>query len=63
MNKLIVMDGGNFILDCFCGVILDVLFVVVLFLNIFGVVEYGLFINLVCIVIIGVDDGVIIFEY
>ncbi|MEL7545947.1 MAG: ribose-5-phosphate isomerase RpiA [Pseudomonadota bacterium] len=56
-------DGGNFILDCDCGVIPDAAKAGALLSFVPGVVEHGLFTDLCRIVIIGSEDGATIFEY
>ena len=62
-DKPIVTDGGNFILDCQCGLIPDARKAAILLANVPGVVEHGLFIDKCRIVIIGAEDGATIYEY
>ena len=62
-HKPIVTDGGNFILDCQCGVIPDAPKTAALLSYVPGVVEHGLFINKCRVVIIGAEDGATVFEY
>lgn len=62
-HKPLVTDGGNYILDCQCGVIPDAPMAAALLANLPGVVEHGLFINLARTVIIGAEDGATIYEY
>ncbi|MDJ0922498.1 MAG: ribose-5-phosphate isomerase RpiA [Henriciella sp.] len=62
-DQPIVTDGGNFILDCQCGVIPDPPKAAALLANVPGIVEHGLFINKCRVVIIGAPDGATIFEY
>lgn len=59
----IVTDGGNYILDCQCGVIPEPAKAAVLLANVPGIVEHGLFVDLCRVVIIGAEDGATIFEY
>ncbi len=59
----IVTDGGNYILDCQCGIIPDVPKAAALLANVPGIVEHGLFVDLCRAVIIGAEDGATIFEY
>jgi len=62
-HKPLVTDGGNYILDCACGMIPDPGQAAHYLAAIPGVVEHGLFINLARTVIIGSEDGATIFEY
>ncbi|MEO1321439.1 MAG: ribose-5-phosphate isomerase RpiA [Pseudomonadota bacterium] len=62
-HKPLVTDGGNYILDCACGVIPDAAKAAHHLSMIPGVVEHGLFIDLARTVIIGAEDGATIFEY
>ncbi len=62
-HKPLVTDGGNFILDCACGLIPDAPLAAALLSNIPGVVEHGLFINLARTVIVGAEDSATVFEY
>lgn len=57
-----VTDGGNFILDCHCQKIEDVIGLGERLASIPGVIEHGLFINLTRTVIIGNETGTNIFE-
>ena len=50
-------DNGNMILDCRCGPIADPIALEQALLNIPGVVDTGLFLNMAEIVLIGHDDG------
>lgn len=63
MDKPLVTDGGNYILDCACGVIPDAGQAAHNLSSIPGVVEHGLFVTLARTVIIGSEDGATIFEY
>lgn len=62
-NKPIVTDGGNYILDCQCGIIPDAPRAAAMLANVPGVVEHGLFIDMCRTVIVGTDDGATVFEY
>jgi ribose 5-phosphate isomerase A len=62
-HKPIVTDGGNFILDCQCGIIPDAPMTAALLSNVPGVVEHGLFIDIARTVIVGSEDGATVFEY
>ena len=62
-NKPVVTDGGNYILDCQCGIIPDAPKAAVMLANVPGVVEHGLFIDMCRTVIVGTDDGATVFEY
>lgn len=62
-NKPIVTDGGNYILDCQCGIIPDAPKAAAMLANVPGVVEHGLFIDMCRTVIVGTDDGATVFEY
>ncbi|MEO9968796.1 MAG: ribose-5-phosphate isomerase RpiA [Hyphomonadaceae bacterium] len=62
-NQPIVTDGGNYILDCKCGVIPDAKATALALSHVPGVVEHGLFIGLARTVIIGSQDGAAVFEY
>lgn len=62
-HKPIVTDGGNYILDCQCGVIPDAPRASAYLSNVPGVVEHGLFIDIARTVIIGEEDGATVFEY
>lgn len=62
-HKPIVTDGGNFILDCQCGVIPEPARTAAILSNVPGVVEHGLFIGMARTVIIGAEDGATVFEY
>jgi len=56
-------DGGNFILDCQCGVIPDPVLTAMALSCVPGVVEHGLFIDVARTVIIGSEDGATVLEY
>jgi ribose 5-phosphate isomerase A len=62
-HKPIGTDGGNFILDCQCGIIPDAPMTAALLSNVPGVVEHGLFIDIARTVIVGSEDGATVFEY
>jgi len=62
-HQPIQTDGGNFILDCECGLIPDAPKAAAMLSNVPGVVEHGLFINQCRVVIIGAEDGATIYEY
>lgn len=59
----LITDGGNYILDCHCGRIPDVMSLAARLSDVPGVVEHGLFINLARTVIIGNEGGATVFEY
>lgn len=52
-----ITDGGNYILDCACGDIPDPELAAAELIDLPGVVEHGLFIDLARIVIVGEDEG------
>lgn len=58
LNKPFVTDSGNYILDCHFATITDPVTTANLIKNIIGVVEHGIFINLVHRVIIGGNQAV-----
>lgn len=60
---LLVTDGGNHILDCYCGRIPDPARVASRLASVPGVVEHGLFIGLARTVIIGQQAGARVLEY
>ncbi len=60
---LLVTDGGNYILDCHCGLIPDPEEAAARLSCVPGVVEHGLFIGLTRTVIIGQAAGARIVEY
>ncbi|MEM1390568.1 MAG: ribose-5-phosphate isomerase RpiA [Pseudomonadota bacterium] len=62
-DRPILTDGGNYILDCQCGVIPEPAKAAAMLANVPGVVEHGLFIGIARTVIIGSDDGATVFEY
>lgn len=62
-DKPLVTDGGNYILDCQCGVIPEPAKTAAMLANVPGVVEHGLFIGIARTVIIGAEDGATVFEY
>ncbi len=62
-HQPLVTDGGNFILDCQCGIIPDAPKAAALLAHVPGVVEHGLFITNCRVVIIGSEDGATVFEY
>jgi len=62
-QKPLVTDGGNYILDCQCGLIPDTALAAALLSAVPGVVEHGLFIDLARTVVIGNEEGATIFEY
>ena len=62
-HEPIITDGGNYILDCQCGIIPDAPMAAAVLSNVPGVVEHGLFIDLCRVVIVGAEDGATIFEY
>lgn len=61
--ELLVTDGGNHILDCYCGKIPDPARTAAYLSGVPGVVEHGLFIGLARTVIIGTETGANIIEY
>jgi len=58
-----ITDGGNYILDCQCGVIPDAPATASALAGVPGVVEHGLFIGLARTVIIGRQDDATVFQY
>ncbi|TRO96463.1 ribose-5-phosphate isomerase RpiA [Glycocaulis profundi] len=57
-----ITDGGNYILDCACTEIPDPDLAAAELIDLPGVVEHGLFIDLARIVIVGEDDGARVME-
>jgi len=55
-------DGGNYIFDCTCSTIPRVRQVAAKLSAVPGVVEHGIFLDLVRVVIVGTDDGTDILE-
>ncbi|MBI1255374.1 MAG: ribose-5-phosphate isomerase RpiA [Hyphomonas sp.] len=62
-NELLVTDGGNYILDCHCGLIPDPPKAAAFLSDVPGVVEHGLFIGIARTVIFGTETGARIIEY
>ncbi|MEZ5997892.1 MAG: ribose-5-phosphate isomerase RpiA [Hyphomonas sp.] len=62
-GKLVVTDGGNYILDCHCVRIPDAEALAARLSNVPGVVEHGLFIGIARTVIIGNENGATVFEF
>jgi len=62
-SKPLVTAGGNYILDCQCGVIPDAPKAAALLSNVPGVVEHGLFIGMARTVIVGDEDGASVIEH
>ena len=62
-DQPIITDGGNYILDCQCGIIPDAAATAQGLATVPGLVEHGLFIGLARTVIFGSQDGASIFEY
>ena len=62
-NELLVTDGGNYILDCHCGLIPDPPKAAAFLSNVPGVVEHGLFIGIARTIIFGTETGARIIEY
>jgi len=60
---LLVTDGGNYILDCHCGLIPDPPKAAAFLSGTPGVVEHGLFIGIARTVIFGTATGARIIEY
>ncbi len=60
---LLVTDGGNYILDCHCGLIPDPPKAAAFLSDVPGVVEHGLFIGIARTVIFGTQTGARIIEY
>ncbi|MEQ9506271.1 MAG: ribose-5-phosphate isomerase RpiA [Hyphomonas sp.] len=60
---LLVTDGGNYILDCHCGIIPDPPKAAAFLSGVPGVVEHGLFIGIARTVIFGTETGARIIEY
>ncbi|MBA4338225.1 MAG: ribose 5-phosphate isomerase A [Hyphomonas sp.] len=61
--ELLVTDGGNYILDCHCGLIPDPPKAAAFLSDVPGVVEHGLFIGIARTVIFGTETGARIIEY
>ena len=61
--ELLVTDGGNYILDCHCGLIPDPPKAAAFLSGTPGVVEHGLFIGIARTVIFGTETGARIIEY
>lgn len=59
----LVTDGGNYILDCTCGVIPNPAATALELSIIPGVVEHGLFLNLARTIILGDDEGAEVLEF
>lgn len=59
----LVTDGGNYILDCSCGVIPNPGATARALSDIPGVVEHGLFLNIARTVILGDDEGAEVLEF
>lgn len=59
----LVTDGGNYILDCACGVIPTPAATAHALSAIPGVVEHGLFLNMARTIILGDEDGAEILEF
>ena len=57
-GSLYITDEGNVILDCACGSIPDPAWTASELRGIVGVVEHGLFVNMVSLALIAGDDGV-----
>ena len=62
-NELLVTDGGNYILDCHCGLIPDPPKAAAFLSDVPGVVEHGLFIGIARTIIFGTETGARIIEY
>jgi ribose 5-phosphate isomerase A len=62
-NEMLVTDGGNYILDCHCGLIPDPPKAAAFLSDVPGVVEHGLFIGIARTVIFGTETGARIIEY
>lgn len=62
-HDLLVTDGGNHILDCHCGQILDAPQLAARLSAVPGVVEHGLFIGLARTIIVGTRTGADIYEF
>jgi ribose 5-phosphate isomerase A len=62
-TELLVTDGGNYILDCHCGLIPDPPKAAAFLSDVPGVVEHGLFIGIARTVIFGTETGARIIEY
>ncbi|MEL7481650.1 MAG: ribose-5-phosphate isomerase RpiA [Pseudomonadota bacterium] len=62
-NQPLTTDGGNYILDCHCARIPDADATAARLSAVPGVVEHGLFIAIARTVIIGNEDGAVVFEY
>lgn len=62
-TELLVTDGGNYILDCHCGLIPDPPKAAAFLSDVPGVVEHGLFIGIARTIIFGTETGARIIEY
>ncbi len=62
-TELLATDGGNYILDCHCGLIPDPPKAAAFLSDVPGVVEHGLFIGIARTVIFGTETGARIIEY
>ncbi|TGY89606.1 ribose-5-phosphate isomerase RpiA [Marinicauda algicola] len=58
----LVTDGGHYILDCACGEIPEPELAAAELIDIPGVIEHGLFLDLARVVIVGEDDGARVME-
>ena len=62
-GRLVMTDGGNYILDCHCQRIPDAESLAARLSGVPGVVEHGLFIGIARTVIIGNEAGATVFEF
>ena len=62
-GKPMLTDGGNYILDCHCGMIPDPEATALALSQIPGVVDHGLFIGLARTIIVGTSAGVDVIEF
>ena len=58
-NEPMLTDESNYILDCHCGPIADPREISAEIRNIVGVVEHGLFLNMVSMCLVAGDDGIL----
>ena len=58
----LVTDGGHYILDCACGELPEPELAAAELIDIPGVIEHGLFLDLARVVIVGEDDGARVME-
>lgn len=57
VGEILIIDGGYYIIDLYLEKIIDLEVLGFYLDNLVGVVEYGLFLNMVFMVIVGYEDG------